>query len=185
MPALAALVADQGPDTADRLKVVVLVFTLGGAAVPRVGAGAATADVYQRHGRLELGLRVLRRVPSPRGFHLGVLLNVRVVRVVEGAGAVLAAGGVAIVTFLAAWCWGSRAHAAREVAEEVEGLAECFLGGAGKGTRRVHAVHGIAQEERSIRMAFGQSDIRKTLSTGKGDCAGKYASPVVVGPLLD
>lgn len=137
--------AHQWPNAAHWFIVVILVLTLHRASVPRVWAGAPTPKVNQGHGGLQLRQRILRRMAAPRRLHLCVQLDVGVVCVVERAGAVLAGGRVA-VTFLAAF--GVLAGGAREVAEEVEGLAKGFLRSAGKGTRRIHAARCIADGER-------------------------------------
>jgi hypothetical protein len=107
----------------------------------------------------------------PRGPHLGVVLYIRAVGVVEGAGAVLAALAVA-VTLLAA-VLGQLHGAARKVAEEVEGFAEGVLGGASECTRRVHSVACIAERKRSDSMVRGEK--------GKMSCTGRYEAVLLPG----
>lgn len=152
----ADIVADQGADAAGGLEVVVLVLALGGASIARVRAVAAAADVYEGHRRLQV-LRVLRRVAAPRRLHLGVELNVGVVGVVNGAGAVVAAAGVAVLSF---FVLGEVHGAARQIAEEIERLAERVLGGPRECARRVHRVGFMVG-------AKGSDCMLTTLSIGK------------------
>lgn len=124
MASPAHVVADQRPYAARGLVFVVFVFALCGASNARVRAVAATPDINQRDGRLQLRLRVLRRVTPPRRLHLRVQLDVRVVRVVDRAGAGIPAVDVAVLSLPVLW---ELHRVAREVAEEVEGFAERVL----------------------------------------------------------
>jgi hypothetical protein len=144
---IAPAAAHERADAAGGPKVVVvLVFALGGAADARVGARGAAANVDERHGGLQLRLRVLRRVAAA-GLHLCVEFYVRVVRVIDGARAVVAALGVA-VRLLGVGVGG---QLAREGAEEVEGLAEGRLRVAVE-AQRVHAARCIAGEKETYGM---------------------------------
>jgi hypothetical protein len=134
--------AYQRADAAGGPKViVVLVLALGGAADARVGARVAAANVDERDGGLQLRLRVLRRVAAA-GLHLCVEFYVRVVRLIDGARAVVAALAVA-VRLLGMAVRRDLAGGARESAEEVEGLAEGRLRVAVE-AQRVHAARCIA-----------------------------------------
>lgn len=83
--------------TISGLEVIILVLALGGASASRIGRGGAAADVDEWHCRLQFGERALGRVGGACRVHLRVLLvHVGVVRVIERAGAVLAAKVVAV-----------------------------------------------------------------------------------------
>jgi hypothetical protein len=154
--------ADQRADAAGGPKViVVLVLALGGAADARVGARVAAANVDERDGGLQLRLRVLRRVAAAR-LHLCVEFYVRVVRLIDGARAVVAALAVA-VRLLGMAVGRDLAGGARESAEQVEGLAEGRLRVAVE-AQRVHAARCIAGEKETYGLASSSEAVQK-LST--------------------
>jgi hypothetical protein len=89
-------------------------------------------------------------------LHLCVLFYVGMVCVIERAGAIGASLSVAVRLFVVA----VRNGGAREIAEEVEGLAKGVLRAAVE-AQRVHAVRGIAGEEDRVDMVRCDARVQK------------------------